>query len=364
MEFALPPEIAALGREAQAVAARAVAELDVREDSWVCGFSKPFSRELGERGWLGLTLPRDAGGHGRSPLERLVVTEALIAAGAPIAASWIGDRQIGPTLVRYGSPELVERFVPGIVAGTDTWCLGLSEPDAGSDLASVRTRAAADGGEWVVDGGKVWTSGATEADYIYVIARTDPDAAPHRGLSEIIVPLDCPGVSIRPIVDMTGATDFCEVGFDGVRVPLDHLVGERNGSWGQVMRQLEHERGGIDRLVSNVALYRDALELADRERPIVRQRVAAIEAGLRAGRLMVIREALGQAPPGYSAVVKVFCTELEQRVTAFAASVGPDAMLTGRRARAVCYAPAYTIQGGTSQILRNVMGERLLGLPR
>ena len=280
-----------------------------------------------------MTLPRDVGGHGRSALERFVVTEAMIGAGAPIAASWIGDRQIGPTLVRYGSPELVRRFVPGIVAGTDTWCLGLSEPDAGSDLASVRTAARLDGDEWIVDGAKVWTSGATEGDYLYVIARTDPDAALHRGLSEIIVPLDSPGVGIRPIIDMTGAGHFCEITLDGVRVPLDHLVGERNGSWGQVMRQLEHERGGVDRLVSNLALFLDAVDTSDRGDPLVRQEIASIEAGLRVGRLMVLREALGQAPPGYSAVVKVFCTELEQRVAAFVATAGPGALLEGRRAR-------------------------------
>ena len=364
VEFSLPPDVAALQAEAQEVAAAAVAALDVREDSWVRGFSKEFSRELGARGWLGMTFPREVGGHGRSPLERFIVTEALISAGAPIAASWIGDRQIGPTLVRYGSRQLVDRFVPGIVAGTDTWCLGLSEPDAGSDLASVRTRAVRDRHEWVLDGGKVWTSGATEADHIYVIARTDPGAAPHRGLSEIIVPLDRPGVSFAPIVDMTGANDFCQVTFESVRVPAEHLVGELNGSWGQVMRQLEHERGGIDRLVSNLALYRDARDVSDGDDPRVRQDIAAIEGALRTGRLMVMREALSQAPPGYSAVVKVFCTELEQRIAAFVSRIGVDTLLAGRRARAVCYAPAYTIQGGTSSILRNVIGERLLGLPR
>jgi alkylation response protein AidB-like acyl-CoA dehydrogenase len=364
MDFTLSPEIRELQATAREVAARAVAKLDAREDSWVVGFSKPFSRELGELGWLGMTLPKEVGGHGRSALERFVVTEAMISAGAPIAASWIGDRQIGPTLVRYGSRELIDRFVPGIVAGTDTWCLGLSEPDAGSDLASVRTAARVDGEEWIVDGAKVWTSGAAEGDYLYVIARTDPEAAPHRGLSEIIVPLGSPGVEIRPIVDMTGGAHFCEITLAGVRVPLEHLVGERHGSWGQVMRQLEHERGGIDRLVSNLALFRDAVDGCDREDPTVRQQVGGIEAGLRVGRFMVLREALGQAPAGYSAVVKVFCTELEQRIANFAASTGPEALLAGRRARAVLYAPAYTIQGGTSQILRNVIGERLLGLPR
>src|SRR5262245_28702820 len=133
----MPDDVLALQREARQVAADAVRDEVIREDSWLRGFSKPFSRQLGDRGWLGMTLPTDVGGHGRSALERFVVTEALIEAGAPIAASWMGDRQIGPTLVAYGTPELARRFLPGIVRGTDTWCLGLSEPDAGSDLASV-----------------------------------------------------------------------------------------------------------------------------------------------------------------------------------------------------------------------------------
>jgi alkylation response protein AidB-like acyl-CoA dehydrogenase len=360
----MPDDVLALQREAREVAAAAVANLDVREDSWVAGYSKPFSRELGERGWLGMTLPRDVGGHGRTPFERFVVTEALISADAPIAASWIGDRQIGPTLVHYGTPEQVARFVPGIVRGTDMWCLGLSEPDAGSDLASVRTRAVLDGDEWIVDGAKIWTSGAADGDFVYLISRTDPDAPAHRGISEIIVALDSPGITVTPIRDMTGARHFCEVHFEGVRVPATNLVGELNGSWRQVMRQLEHERGGVDRLVSNLALYRDTLEVADRTDPIVRQRIAAIEAGLHTGRLMVLREMLGQAPPGSSAVTKVCCTELEQRITDFVLSVGLDGLLAGRQGRAACYAPAYTIQGGTSEILRNVIGERLLGLPR
>jgi alkylation response protein AidB-like acyl-CoA dehydrogenase len=364
VDFAMPDDVLALQREARAVAAAAVDNQEIREDSWVCGFSKPFSRELGERGWLGMTLPRAVGGHGRTSFERFVVTEALISAGAPIAASWMGDRQIGPTLVSYGTPELVQRFVPGIVRGTETWCLGLSEPDAGSDLASVRTRAVLDGDEWVVDGAKVWTSGAADGDYLYAICRTDPDAPAHRGLSEIIVPLDAPGVTIAPIRDMTDARHFCEVTLEAVRAPAGNLVGALHGSWRQVMRQLEHERGGVDRLVSNLALYRDALDEADRTDPLVRQRVADIEAGLRTGRLLVIREMLGQAPAGSSAVTKAFCTELEQRIATFVAAVGPQALLAGRRARAVCYAPAYTIQGGTSEILRNIIGERVLGLPR
>jgi alkylation response protein AidB-like acyl-CoA dehydrogenase len=183
-----------------------------------------------------------------------------------------------------------------------------------------------------------------------------------------------PGITVSPIVDMTTSRHFCEVTFDGVRVPADHLVGEENNSFRQLMRQMEHERGGIDRLVSNYALYRDLMagDLVDRADPIVRQELAAIETSYRIGRLLVLRETLKQAPAGFSAATKTFGTEFEQRLASFCARVlGPHAQLWGashglgaRAARALCYAPAYTIMGGTTQVLRNVLGERVLGLPR
>ncbi|HWJ64736.1 MAG TPA: acyl-CoA dehydrogenase family protein, partial [Acidimicrobiales bacterium] len=204
------------------------------------------------------------------------------------------------------------------------------------------------------------------------IARTDPQARPHAGLSELVVDLRAPGIEVRPIVDATGDGHFCEVRFDQVRVPASHLVGEENGSFRQVMRQMEHERGGIDRLVSNQRLYRDVLPLADSSDARVRQEVAAIETGYRLGRLLVVREVLGQAPKQFSAAAKTACTEHEQRVAAFcAATLGArgqagtaDDDLARRTARNLAYAPAYTIMGGTTQILRTIIAERVLGLPR
>jgi alkylation response protein AidB-like acyl-CoA dehydrogenase len=246
----------------------------------------------------------------------------------------------------------------------------MSEPDAGSDVASLRTKAVLDGDHWVVDGQKVWTSGAALADWCYLIARTDPHAPKHAGLSELIVDLRSPGIEIRPIRDMTDDRHFCEIQFDGVRVPADNLVGELNGSFRQLMRQMEHERGGIDRLVANRRLYLDCLEHADTEHSLVRQEVADLESGYRIGRLLVLRETLGQAPKAFSAATKTFCTEFEQRVASFcAAALGPLATLdepglSHRVARNLCYAPGYTIMGGTTQILRNILGERVLGLPR
>ena len=376
MDFALSPgwrrcaEALKVGREASERA-------DVPDDSWIIGHDRAFAQELGARGWLGMTWPADHGGGGRGPLDRFVVFEALISTGAPVAAAWFADRQMGPTLLQYGTDEQRARWLPGIIAGTSMWCIGMSEPDAGSNVAGIRTRAERDGDEWVVNGQKIWTSGAADADWCYLIARTDPNAKPHEGLSELVVEMRSPGVSVRPIVDMTGSRHFCEVYFEDVRVPGAHLVGEPNSSFRQVMRQMEHERGGIDRLVSNRRLYEDVQPWADTTDPLIRQEMAGIESGYRIGRLLVLRETLGQAPRQFSAATKTFCTELEQRIAAFCGRVlGPWALLAESRdgsgvqalarrvGRNLCYAPAYTIMGGTTQILRNILGERTLGLPR
>lgn len=365
LDFRWPDHVLALAAEAREVGRRAAEAVAIREDSWLIGSSRAFSVELARRGWLGMTWPITAGGGGRSPLERFAVFEALISEGAPVATSWFADRQIGPTLLQFGTQEQQRRWLPDIVAGTSAWSIGMSEPDAGSDVASLRTRAVRRGGRWIVDGQKTWTSGAADADWCYLIARTDPDAPPHAGLSELVVDLHSPGVGISPIVDMTGNAHFCEVRFDGVEVPADHLVGTENGSFKQVMRQMEHERGGIDRLVSNRRLYLDVIRGASVTDPLMRAEAASLESGYRIGRLMVLREVLGQAPPGWSALTKTYCTEFEQRVSeACARLCGADATLWGRVARSTCYAPAYTIMGGTTTILRNIIGERVLGLPR
>ncbi len=365
MDFELDPALMALQAEAEVVGRRAVAGREIHEDSWIVGTSRQLSLELAERGWLGMTWPTEVGGGGRSSLERFVVFETLISLGAPVATSWFADRQIGPTLLQFGTSEQQARFLPDIIAGRSAWSIGMSEPDAGSDVAAIRTRAERAGDDWLVTGTKVWTSGAVDADFCYLIVRTDPDAPPHAGLSELIVDLHAPGVTISPITDMTGNRHFCEVVYEGVRVPGANLVGELNGSFGQVMRQMEHERGGIDRLVSNRALFEDAKRLADARDPRVRQELARLETGYRIGRHLVLREVLGQAPKGFSAVTKSFCTQNEAEVANFAARVyGADAMLAGRAARNVCYSPAYGIMGGTAEILRTIMGERLLGLPR
>ncbi len=364
MDFVWPEHLKKLQAEAAVLADAWQAE--AQEDSWLVGTSTTFAQELAARGWLGMTWPKEYGGQEASALERFAVFETLIARGAPLASSWFADRQIGPTFLQYGSDEQRKRYLPEIVAGRSAWCIGMSEPDAGSDVASLRTKAVRHGDEWVITGQKVWTSGARHADWCYLVARTDPGAPPHAGLSEFVIDMHAPGVRVEPIHDMTGNDHFCEVFLEEYRVPNSSLVGKENGSFGQIMRQMEHERGGIDRLVSNRALYewcRD--QWADRDDPLIRQEIAALETGYRIGRHLVLREVLGQAPRGFSAATKTICTEFEQRVASFCARVaGPNALLEGRVARNLCYAPGYTIMGGTTQILRNILAERLLGLPR
>jgi alkylation response protein AidB-like acyl-CoA dehydrogenase len=365
MEFSWTSDQMTLRAQAREVAANAVARFGRHNDSWINGYSKEFAQELAALGWIGLTWPVASGGAGRPPIDRLIIGEELIAAGAPIAAMWFADRQMGPTLIAYGRPDQQAEFLPKILSGETTWCIGMSEPNAGSDLAGLKTAAVRDGNDWVINGQKIWTSFAAVADYCYLICRTTTDGPPHAGISEIIVPMHLPGIDIRPITDMTTNRHFCEVFFTDVRVPIENLVGVEGGAFKQTMGQLEHERGGIDRLVSNHALYRLALERADTTDPVVRQEIAALEIGYRIGRILVAREVLRQAPAGFSAATKCFCTEHEVRVAEFVARVyGADAMLWDDVTKGLTYAPGYTIMGGTSNVMRNIIGERVLGLPR
>lgn len=373
MDFVMPPELRALAEDAADTAGRWARQV-VREDSWIIGHDPTVAKEMAAKGWIGMTWPEAEGGGGRTALERFVVFEQLIGIGAPIAAMYFADRQMGPSLLQFASPEQRARWLPGMLAGESMWCIGMSEPDHGSDLAHLTTRAVRDGDEWIVDGQKVWTSGAALADWMYLVARTDTTQRPHAGLSEFVVDMRSPGIEVRPIRDMSGSRHFCEVHLCGVRVPHENLVGELNGSFRQLMRQLEHERGSIDRLVTNRRLLTDVLESGwvDRSDALVRQELAGLEISYRIGRLQVIRELLGQAPKSYSAAVKTFNANYAKRVAAFAGRIaGPRSVaqedrgdLGGRIGRGMCYAAAYTIMGGTDQVLRNVLGERVLGLPR
>ncbi len=259
------------------------------------------------------------------------------------------------------------------------WCIGMSEPDAGSDVASLRTTAVLDGNEWVVNGQKIWNSGGAEAEWCYLVARTDPDAPKHKGLSEFIVDMSSPGITVKPIRDMTDDEHFCEIYFDDVRVPDGNLVGALNGSFRQLMRQMEHERGGIDRLVSNKRLYLDCLEelrrtgAAPTTRSCARRsppssRPTASAACWCCARRSSRRRAASRRRPRPSAPSsRSGSPSSAGRPWAPAPPCGRRRRrqrLARRVARNICYAPGYTIMGGTTQILRNILGERVLGLPR
>ena len=365
LSFELSPELLALRDHARAVAAQGVVDHGVHNDSWINGYSKEFSATIATEGWVGMTWPTEFGGGGRPKIERVIMAEEMIGSGAPIAASWFADRQFGPSIFTYGTPEQQEKYLPSMLDGSTTWGIGMSEPDSGSDLASLKTTADRDGDIYIVNGQKIWTSGGALADYVYLICRTDSTGRPHEGVSELIVPMDLDGVEVRTIRDMVNNTHFCEIFFTDVKVPVENLVGVEGGAFKQTMVQLEHERGGIDRLVSNKPLYDFAKSKADLDDPKVRQQIARIEADYHVGRLLVYREVLGQAPKGFSAATKVFCTEHQVRVADFAAHVlGPYMTLDNQQSQELCYSPSYKLAGGTSEIMRNILGERVLGLPR
>ncbi len=352
----------------------------IREDGWISGFSPEFSRRMGAAGWIGMTWPKAYGGGERSYVERAIVTEELLRAGAPTAAHWTGDRQIGPSLLAHGNEEQKREILPRIVRGELVFCLGMSEPGAGSDLAALKTRAVDDGDAFVVEGQKVWTSLASQAHYCYLVARTDPDAPRHRGISELLVDMSLPGVSVRPLVDMTGEHHFNEVFFEHVRVPKRWLIGEQNRGWFQIASQLDYERAGMERLLSYAPLVSDLeahLRATGRTAdPLVRQRLARFHGELAVGRLLLYRIAWnlsrGVTPTADTALAKLYGTELEQRLARFAGEMLADeavlpaggAPLAARVARALLAAPGLTIRGGTVEILRNIVAQRGLGLPR
>jgi alkylation response protein AidB-like acyl-CoA dehydrogenase len=347
------------------VAADAVARFGRHNDSWINGYSAEFAKEMAALGWIGLHLADEFGGGGASadrPPDHRRGAHRRRCAGRRDVVRRPAD---GPTLIAFGRDDQQAEFLPGILAGDSTWCIGMSEPEAGSDLASLKTSARRDGDDWIINGQKIWTSFAEVADYCYCICRTSSEGPPHAGISEIIVPMSTPGIEVRPITDMTTNRHFCEVFFTDVRVPGVNLVGVEGNAFKQTMRQLEHERGGVDRLVSNHALFELAKQRVDTSDPLVRQEIARLETKYRIGRILVTREVLRQAPAGFSAATKCFCTEHEQDVAEFVGrAYGAEATLWSDVSRGLVYAPGYTIMGGTSNVMRNILGERVLGLPR
>ena len=340
-----------------------------------------WERALGEAGWIGIGWPREYGGGGRSLTQQVIFYEEYARAQGPGRVGIVGEGLLGPTLVHFGSDDQKRRFLPGILAGTEIWCQGYSEPDAGSDLANVQTRAERDGDQWVVTGQKVWTSLAHWADWCFVLCRTDRVAPRHRGISYLLVPMRQPGVEIRPIVQVTGTSEFNEVFFDGARTAADNVVGAVNDGWKVAMGTLAFERGAstLGQQLSFENELAELLETAHKrggsDDPLLRQRLADAWIRLRIMRFNALRSLTalerGQITP-LTSVHKLYWASLHRDLGELALAVlgadgavvdGPPFELAPAQ-RLFLYSRADTIYGGANQIQRNVIGERALGLPR
>ncbi|GAA0997220.1 acyl-CoA dehydrogenase family protein [Acrocarpospora macrocephala] len=341
---------------------------DAHCDAWMTSYSAEFSRALGARGWAGMTIPAEYGGPGRTSMERYVVIEELLAAGAPVALHWFADRQVGPALLRHGSPAQRRRYLPGIARGECYFAIGMSEPDSGSDLAAVRTRARRDGGGWRLEGAKTWSSHAHLAHHMLVLARTDPAEDRRAGLSQFLVDLRLDGVQIRPITTQDGRRHFNEVVFDGVRLDDGCLLGTRGQGWSQVMAELALERSGPERFLSTMPLLRCLLRRTE-ARP---KELGVLLAELRSIRAMSqsVAEALGrgETPTVAAAVVKDLGTRFEGKVVELARDllpVVPDLASGDEYARllaeAVVHSPDRTLRGGTNEILRGIVARTAAG---
>jgi len=338
------------------------------------GFDREFSRKLGEAGFIGMTWPKTYGGHERTALERYVVLEESLAAGAPTSAHWVADRQSGPLLLRFGTEAQRQRFLPRIARGELAFAIGMSEPDSGSDLASIRTRAERVEGGYRVSGTKIWTSNAHLSDYAIALFRTKvvPDKK-HEGLSQFLVDLKSEGISIRPIIDLAGGHHFNEVHFQNCFVPDDMLVGKEGDGWKQVTTELAFERSGPERYLSSIQLIIELIREVGRE-PGER---AAVTIGRLTAHLATLRQMslsvammlqAGQNPNLEAAVVKDVGTSFEQEIPEVVhALLGIEPHLaTGTQFERtfgylVEHAPSFSLRGGTREVLRGIIA-RGLGL--
>jgi alkylation response protein AidB-like acyl-CoA dehydrogenase len=346
---------------------------------------RAFQRRMHAGGWVGIHWPREYGGRGATPMQQAIFAEEMARARAPQLVNRVGINNVGPTLMHFGTDEQKRQFLPGILSADEIWCQLYSEPDAGSDLAALRTRADLDGDSFVVTGQKVWTSYAVDARWAILLARTDPAARKHRGISYLIVDMTAPGIEIRPLRQLTGATEFNEVFLDHVRVPRGNLIGQVNEGWQISTVTLAHERG-TNFAIKEQVLARIAVdEIRDLARtrgksgdPHARQEIARLHVETEIMRFMnlamLTRMGRGELPGAESSIVKTFWADLTQAIGDFSFELlGPHAVLLrgskhvvggGRFAQQMAFSRAASIAGGTSEVQRNIIAQRLLGLPR
>ena len=338
--------------------------------------ARDWQRMLFEGGWAAIAWPRAHGGRGATVIERWLFDQELDAVGAPRPAAASSVDLIGPAILHHGTAAQRDRFLRPLLSGSELWCQGFSEPGAGSDLASLRTRAERRGDTFVVNGQKVWTSHADIADWCFLLCRTEPDAAKHAGLSLLLVDMRSPGITVRPLRQMNGEAEFSEVFFDGVEVGEDRLVGAAGAGWQIAMGILAHERGPVWTFTFQRRIRRSLGELIRSARdqgalrdPVVRQRLAQAHIEVELLRLVGYRSLtrlLRTGRPGAeSSVEKVLGSETDQRLQELAMDVaGPYGLVPGEFGQAWLYSRSETIMGGTSEIQRNVIATRILGLPR
>lgn len=339
-----------------------------------------WERALGDAGWTCLSWPEQYGGRSATLLEQVIFYEEYARAGGPGRVGLIGEGLIGPTILHFGTDAQRERFLPRIASGEELWCQGYSEPNAGSDLANLSTRAVLEGDEWVIDGQKVWTSLAHFSQWCFVLCRTDRDAPRHRGISYLLVPMDQPGIEIRPIVQATGTSEFNEVFFDGARTAAENIVGEVDGGWRVAMGTLAFERGALTlgQQLTFMNEWREIIETAKRRGnvadPVLRQRLMQAWIELEIMKFTALRS-LSSLEEGTltreTSISKLYWATLHRDLGNLAMDVlGPEAELADGAPydltlaqRIFLFTRSDTIYGGSNQIQRNVIGERALGLP-
>ncbi len=344
-------------------------------------------QKLADRGLIAPAWPKEYGGAGLTVMEQFIFTQEMSLSGAPKGGNFgIGTGWAGPTIIMHGTDEQKKKYLNGIVKGDEVWCQGFSEPGAGSDLAAVQTRAVKDGDDYVVNGQKIWTSGAHVAQFMILLARTDPEAPKHRGISYFILDMKTPGIEVRPLVNMAGNHDFNEVFFDNVRVPKANMIGEENRGWYVGTTTLDFERSGIATSISHTLMVQDLVVFVKENQhegfiskdPGIPNEIAdrLIEAAVE-GMLctqVISMQNRGLVPNKESSIAKLFSSELDVRISRTAMKAlgmygqlrtgSPHAAANGRVESTYLYATTSTVGGGTSEIQRNIIASRGLGMPR
>ncbi|PFG73827.1 acyl-CoA dehydrogenase [Tepidiforma thermophila] len=388
MEFKFTAEHEALRKEVRDFLAEALPNRGVgpvrptSQENWEEQLA--FNKKLAKKGWIAPAWPKEYGGLGWSHINQMIFSEELSYAGAPDGGRVFNVGMIGPTLIVHGTPEQKAEHLPRITNAEVTWCQGYSEPGAGSDLASLQTRAVRDGDDYIVNGQKIWTTGAHHADWCFLLVRTDPDAPKHKGISFLLVDMKTPGITVRPLINMAGYHEFNEVFFEDVRVPVRNRVGEENRGWYVAMTLLDFERSNVASIAANqrqlellMQLWRERRS-GEAYRDILRHRIADLWVANEVGRMLAYRIAwmqeAGRIPNYEASVIKVFATELAQRITNFgvnlfgpAGALEPDskyAVANGIFEKGHLVNVAPTIYSGSSEIQRNIIAQRGLGLPR